>query len=427
MVKSHNYALGLTWAIILFVIPLPMIQTLAVGLPAAYADEFQAIYFGAIAYAWMLVAIYLSTRPKWLDRLIGLPNIYLIHGMMSIAAVFLAYLHQSQTESMGWIKTTGDWAYWLLLSLLGYSLIFMAGWLSSRVKIVQLVKSWLAPLFKHEVSIWIHRLNLVATVLVFIHVILINYVVAIKPFMFWFYLYSGLTLVSYIWSKYQNWVRNSNASLTNNVGIADNVRELELQPSSKISALPGDYIFVSFPTIKGLSELHPFSLVNSPTDSSKLILAIRGDGDFTRSLDQVQPGTPAKVTGGYGRYQPFLTEHSGYQNMVIIAGGIGVVPLLSIIDSHPDDNIQLFYTAHRQSDLLYPEKLADWQKRPTFRLFQQVGRFQDAEVVRQLPKDGQDNTIFLLGGPSKMTRHWRRVLLRNGASSGQIYAEEFDW
>ena len=328
---------------------------------------------------------------------------------------------------MGWIKTTGDWAYWLLLGLLGYSLIFMAGWLSSRVKIVQLVKSWLAPLFKHEVSIWIHRLNLVATVLVFIHVILINYVVAIKPFMFWFYLYSGLTLVSYIWSKYQNWVRNSNASLTNNVAIADNVRELELQPSSKISALPGDYIFVSFPTIKGLSELHPFSLVNSPTDSSKLILAIRGDGDFTRSLDQVQPGTPAKVTGGYGRYQPFLNEHLGYQNMVIIAGGIGVVPLLSIIDSHPDDNIQLFYTAHRQSDLLYPEKLANWQKRPTFRLFQQVGRFQDAEVVRQLPKDWQVNTIFLFGGPSKMTRHWRRVLLRHGASSGQIYAEEFDW
>ena len=57
MIKSHNYALGLTWAIILFVIPLPMIQTLAVGLPAAYADEFQAIYFGAIAYAWTLVAI----------------------------------------------------------------------------------------------------------------------------------------------------------------------------------------------------------------------------------------------------------------------------------------------------------------------------------------------------------------------------------
>lgn len=68
-----------------------------------------------------------------------------------------------------------------------------------------------------------------------------------------------------------------------------------------------------------------------------------------------------------------------------------------------DDNIQLFYTAHRQSDLLYPEKLANWQKRPTFRLFQQVGRFQDAEVVRQLPKDWQVNTIFLFGGPSKMT------------------------
>lgn len=427
MKDSHNYALGLTWSIILFLVPLPMIQSLAVGLPVAYADEFQAIYFGAIAYTWMLVAIYLSTRPKWLDRLIGLPNMYLIHGIISIAAVFLAYLHQSQTQSIGWIKTTGDWAYWLLVGVLGYSLIFMAGWLSSRINIVRLIKLWLAPIFRHEVSIWIHRLNLVATVLVFIHVTLIDYVMAIKPFMFWFYLYSGLTLVSYLWSKYRNWTKITNALLISNREIATNVRELTLHPNSHISTLTGDYIFVAFPTIQGLSELHPFSLVNSRPEAGKIVLAIRGDGDFTRSLNQVQPGTPAKMTGGYGRYQPFLDEHSGFQNMVIIAGGIGVVPLLSIIGSHPDVHIQLFYTAHRKSDLLYSEKLDVWQRRTTFQLFQQVGRFDDAEIIHQLPSNWQGNTIFLLGGPSKMTRHWRRVLLRHGALRKHIYAEEFDW
>lgn len=427
MLKHHNYALGLTWAIILFVVPLPFIQTLAVGLPADYSDEFQAIYFGAIAYAWMLVAIYLSTWPKWLDRLIGLPDMYVIHGIISIAAIYLIYLHQSETESMGWIKTTGNWAYWLLLGLLGYSLIFMAGWLTSRLTFLNTIKTWLEPLFKHEVSIWIHRLNLVATVLVFIHVILINYVTAIKPFMFWFYLYSTFALITYGWSTYQNWVGTTRASLTTNTEIADNVRELDIQPNTKLNLLPGDYVFISFPTMKGLKEGHPFSIVNSPTNSDTIKLAIRGDGDFTRSLAQVPTGSQVRITGGYGRYQQFLNERPEFSSLVIIAGGIGVVPLLSIISSHPDDRIHFFYTAHRKADLLYSEQLRQWQKRPNFKMSQQVGRFADSEIIRQLPENWQTDSLFLIGGPSKMMRHWKRVLYRHGASSGQMYSEEFNW
>ncbi|MEN2323349.1 FAD-binding oxidoreductase [Lentilactobacillus otakiensis] len=429
MIKHHNYALGLTWMFILFVIPLPLIQTLAVGLPADYADEFQAIYFGAIAYSWMLVAIYLSTRPKWLDRLIGLPDMYVIHGILSIAAIYLIYLHQSETESMGWIKTTGNWAYWLLLGILAYSLIFMAGWLTSRVPFIGIIKKWLEPLFKHEYSIWIHRLTLVATVLVFIHVILINYVVAITPFMIWFYAYSSFVLVAYVWAKVTNTKGSFRGTLTKNIEIADNIRELTIRPNddAKVTLLPGDYVFMSFPTIKGLRELHPFSLVNSPTDSKNIVLAIRGDGDFTRSLDGVPDGTQVKFTGGYGRYDTFLSNQPQDTNIVILAGGIGVVPLLSVVDAHPNRNIRMFYTAHREADLIYGDKFKNWQNREHFQIAQQVGRFGISEVLRSLPNDWQRNTLFLIGGPSKMMRHWKRELRRHGVMAGQIYSEEFDW
>ncbi|WP_225352150.1 hypothetical protein [Secundilactobacillus similis] len=88
--ETHALCSGLVWAIILFVLPLPLIQTLANGLPAIYNQEALAIQVGSIAYVWFLASIYLSTRPKWLDRLIGLPSIYFIHGMLSIFAIGLA-------------------------------------------------------------------------------------------------------------------------------------------------------------------------------------------------------------------------------------------------------------------------------------------------------------------------------------------------
>lgn len=159
MFKRHNYALGLAWLGILFLVPLPFVQTVDAGLPAIYNDERQAVLFGVIAYVWMLTAIYLSTRPRWLDRLIGLPEMYLIHGLLSIAALGLAYLHKTSTQSQGWIERTGDWAFNLFLAVMLYSLIFLAGWLTSRVPPLAQLKTWLEKIFKHEFNVWVHRLN----------------------------------------------------------------------------------------------------------------------------------------------------------------------------------------------------------------------------------------------------------------------------
>jgi len=103
MLKKHRYSLGLFWLIAIFVLPLPFLQTVTQGLPALYQSELLAIDWGVIAYVWFLLAIYLGTRPKWLDRLVGLPSMYLLHGILSIAAIGLAYLHKSGTQSTGWI------------------------------------------------------------------------------------------------------------------------------------------------------------------------------------------------------------------------------------------------------------------------------------------------------------------------------------
>lgn len=424
MLTRRKYLLGLAWVVAIFVIPLPFIQTLSAGLPAIYSSEKMAIIFGSIAYSWMLLAIYIGTKPKWLDRLIGLPSAYMLHGILSIAAIVLAYLHKIGSPSGGLIKPTGDWAFDLFVGLAIYSLVFMAGWLTSRVKPLAMLKKQLSKkIFKHEVSVWIHKLNLVATVLVFIHVMLISYIRAIAPFMFTFYLYSAFVLVAYLISLRPD--RGVGAILANNVEISPRVQELSLQLTKPIDTKAGDFVFLSFPKIAKMKEPHPFSVVSAPNQNREMVLAIRGDGDFTKNLATVEPGAEALVNGGYGLYQTTI-DNVKPTHMIIIAGGIGVVPMLSIVDANPDIDTTFFYNAHAQNNLLYPEKFARWEQRDNFTDYLQVGRFDDETILNTVPRD-LSKLVVLIGGPAPMGRHWVKLFSQIGLNSGQIYYEEFSW
>jgi predicted ferric reductase len=416
--------MGLVWGVVLFVLPLPLIQTLAAGLPSIYASEALAVQVGSIAYVWFLAAIYLATRPHWLDRLIGLPSIYMVHGMLSLLAILLAYLHKSGTSSAGWIKTTGDWAFDLFLFLMVYSLVFMAGWLTSRVPPLAALKRWLEKLFKHELSVWLHRLNLVAVALVFIHVQLISYITAIHPFMWCFDGYTAVVAALYLWAKWQNWQVPSGKLIAKRE-LAPNFYEftVRLPRRYRNNIAPGDYIFIKFPDIAGLKELHPFSVVNQVT-AGEVVLAIRGDGDFTRAIQQLAVGARVGLTSGYGRFASLVQEHPDAR-LVLIAGGSGMVPMVALAQAYGDRPVTMYYAAHRQQDLIYLPELKELAaQHPQLAVHAQAGRF---DVTQVAAAEADADTIYLLSGPSTLGRAWQRALRQAGVTEAQMYYEEFSW
>lgn len=426
MLKRIPYVQGLVWLFLLFVVPLPLIQALALGLPAGDASEALAIQWGSIAYVWFLVAIYLSTRPHWLDRLIGLPNVYMIHGMLSMLAIGLAYLHKTGTQSFGLIKQTGDWAFDLFVGLMLYSLVFMAGWLTNRVRPLAQLKSWLEGIFHHELSVWLHRLNLLAVALVFVHVQLISYITSITSYIWLFNGYTILILGCYGWSKVQQSWRLPKGKLIASRPLQPNFYELTLQlrHPQAVTIRPGDYIFVNFPHNDGLKELHPFSVVNQVGAQGEVVLAIRGDGDFTRKVQTLRQGTPVTITNGYGRFDSIIREHPEAP-LVLIAGGSGIVPMLALIAAYPQRPITLFATAHRSADLIYTQTLTELAaKRETLTLHLQGGRFDVAQEASQI---AAPETVYLISGPQSLGHAWQRELRHQGVSATQIYYEEFSW
>ena len=69
------------------------------------------------------------------------------------------------------------------------------------------IKKILEKIFKHELSMWIHRLNLVAALLAFLHVLLIPYIRSIIPFTILVILYTVIAFGAYGHYAYNKYLK----------------------------------------------------------------------------------------------------------------------------------------------------------------------------------------------------------------------------
>lgn len=112
--------------------------------------------------------VLLSTRPHWLEQAIGMPAIYAIHGALGVMALIAATIHRFYSFSMfPLIKETGNVAWYLEIVMILYAVLFLSGWLTDRLAPVKAMKTFLERQgFKHQVTMWLHRLNFVAIALI---------------------------------------------------------------------------------------------------------------------------------------------------------------------------------------------------------------------------------------------------------------------
>ena len=92
----------------------------------------------------------------------------------------------------------------------------------------------LEKIFKHELSMWIHRLNLVAALLAFLHVLLIPYVRSIVPFTVLVILYTVIAFGAYGHYAYNKYL-NVKVGIHKNIKKVDsNITEVTITTSKSI-------------------------------------------------------------------------------------------------------------------------------------------------------------------------------------------------
>ncbi|XP_062000740.1 ferric reduction oxidase 2-like isoform X1 [Rosa rugosa] len=110
--------------------------------------------------------------------------------------------------------------------------------------------------------------------------------------------------------------------------------ELNFAKSPGLKYNPTSVMFINVPSISKL-QWHPFTVTsNSNLELEKISVVIKGEGSWTRKLYQVlsSPSTSDRIEAVVeGPYGPAATHFLRHDNLVLVSGGSGITPFISII------------------------------------------------------------------------------------------------
>ena len=127
--------------------------------------------------------------------------------------------------------------------------------------------------------------------------------------------------------------------------------------------LPGQFVMFS---IAGYGEA-PVGIASSSFKTDTFEIGVRAIGRLTTELHNKKAGDLIGLRGPLGKGS-FPTKLLKNRNLLMIAGGIGIVPLRAVVldaIARPENfkEIQLFYGARSENELLYKPELGEWRKK----------------------------------------------------------------
>ncbi|MBM4432636.1 MAG: response regulator [Chloroflexi bacterium] len=153
----------------------------------------------------------------------------------------------------------------------------------------------------------------------------------------------------------------------------EKVFEIKLQDGKKLGHRPGQFVEVS---VMGIGEA-PISISSSPTRDGTFQLAIRQVGDVTRALHALKKGAIVGIRGPFGNGFPL--EALEDKNLLLVAGGIGLFPLRSLVQYVLDrrssfGKVILLFGARSPAERLFLDELAQWKQRPDIEFHETVDK-----------------------------------------------------
>jgi alkene monooxygenase reductase len=146
------------------------------------------------------------------------------------------------------------------------------------------------------------------------------------------------------------------------VGTVDvltaDIARVRLDLSDEMDFTAGQFVNVEVP---GTGLLRTFSMANAPEHRSvvELICKLYPDGLFSRFLREAVPGAAVRLFGPYGR----LKVHLSHRPILMIAGGSGMAPLLSMLRDlaarGSDRPVALYFGARSEADLYALDDIAE--------------------------------------------------------------------
>jgi ferredoxin-NADP reductase len=205
--------------------------------------------------------------------------------------------------------------------------------------------------------------------------------------------------------------------------------------------LAGQHVDVRLTAEDGYQAQRSYSIA-SPPDDPRVVITVEQlpDGEVSPYLvGEVRVGDKVELRGPVGGY--FVWKSGDDRPLLLIAGGSGVVPLMSMIRHHAATGssapVRLLYSSRAIEDVIYKDELArlsdaDSQLSVSHTLTRSqpagwdgYARRIDGEMVGEVAWPKKDAPLVFICGPTSFVETASGLLVESGYDPGWIRTERF--
>ncbi|MBD3184810.1 hypothetical protein GF312_21185 [Candidatus Poribacteria bacterium] len=381
-----------------------------------------------VGFIFLLFQYIMSSRLRFIERGMGMDKLLALHRKTGIIGLILILIHPALLYVGPFIQGyIPGFPPWKIVGIVALSIMIVtagAAILYSRISI------------KYETWKNIHRVGYVIFPLVFLHSFFLgtDFQYGWTPLKIYWLALAGIYLTVPIYRIF-----NRIRVVRNPYKVSDVVQESHDTWSlyfdgDKPNYKPGQFMIINLIRNGKTSESHPFTISASPT-MDRLSISVKSVGDFTSTIKDTEVSDKAYIDAPYGVFS-FLNHDA--QNLIFIAGGIGITPFMSMLryihEKGIERRVTLIWGNKTDQDIVFREELQKIESEISSLKVVHVMSEQedwhgekgyvDADIIRKYVEDFQDTQFFLCGPPPMMTSV-ENHLLSLGAEKSKIHYEVF--
>lgn len=394
---------------------------------------------GLVALSLLVIAYVLPKRVRALSRCLGIDVVLGVHRLVGLSALAFALAHvvsvlATDRSNLALLDVTSAPPRARAAVIASVAMVLLVVTSVWRRRLIRRYESWRA----------VHiTLAMTAVLMVALHVWLLRHLVLDTRFRWWFLALAAIVVAAslrrWVWRPLSAWQRPYVVDAVRRE--SPTVSTLVLKPAGHRGMRyyrPGQFAWIRLgPKPMGFEE-HPFTIASAPRRSGKIEFTIKQLGDFSAGVAQVAIGDKVWVDGPHGAFSP---DHHRSRGLVLIAGGVGITPMISVLRDLAQRRDQrehlLIVSARALEELLFREEITELAAKLRLRVVELLDQphegwtggtgYLDAQVLAaNLPRK-RERLDFFICGPPPMVTGVITSLRDIGVAPQRIHTEKFDF
>lgn len=218
---------------------------------------------------------------------------------------------------------------------------------------------------------------------------------------------------------------------------ASEIRTFRFARPAGFEFVPGQFVAIKV-RADGKDHVRCYSISSAPEVRGYLEISVKRQGLVSSTLHgTLRPGAQVSLKAPAGAFRYPANDD---RPVVLIAGGVGITPLLSMlrhaVHAEPTRSVTLLYSAQTEEHLAFRDEIRMLARRhPQVKIFFAAsrgvgmsdvypGRIDDALLAAAVPDAA--HAIAMLCGPQKMIDGMRALLQARGMPPAQVRSEIFE-